>query len=184
LDISLYFIQAFRYFRAMSPIESPDAFHVAAAVGWLELGNPAEAAVELAKINPALLEHPDVLEIRWQVEAAQPNWEAALAIAERIIEVAPEKDTGWLHRAYALRRIKGGTIEKAWQALRPAFELFPKTWLIGYNLACYATQLGRLEEAWEWLQKAIAGAGDIDHVRRMALADSDLAPLWDRIRTL
>jgi hypothetical protein len=167
----------------MSSVEPPDAFHLAAAVGWLELGVPSEAALELAKIDPRLLEHTDVLEVRWQVEAAHPNWEAALGVAEKIIEVAPEKDVGWLHRAYALRRANGGGLKKAWQALRPAFELFPKTWLIPYNLACYAAQLGFMEEAWDWFIKASA-VGELEHVRGMALEDSDLEGLRERIQSL
>jgi hypothetical protein len=68
--------------------------------------------------------------------------------------------------------------------LRPAFEKFPKTSIIPYNLACYAAQFGRLEEAWQWLHKAMAAAGDAQHIKRMALADADLQTLWERIRGL
>jgi tetratricopeptide (TPR) repeat protein len=178
----LYFNGSLGNLVGMSAIEPPDGFYVAAAVGWLELGNASEARLELARINPGLMEHPEVLEVRWQVAAAGPDWEAALDVAEKMIQVKPEKDMGWLHRAYALRRVKGGSIERAWAALRPAFELFPKTWLVAYNLACYAVQLGRLDEGWDWLNKAVESAGEAERVCEMALADSDLEPLWERIR--
>jgi hypothetical protein len=56
--------------------------------------------------------------------------------------------------------------------------------MIPYNLACYAAQFGRLEEAWQWLHKAMAAAGDTQHIKRMALADADLQKLWERIRGL
>jgi tetratricopeptide (TPR) repeat protein len=165
------------------PIEPPDAFHLAAAVGWLELGNATEALVEIAKIHPGLTDLPEVLEVRWQISAALPNWEEALQVAEKMVALNPEKDIGWLHRAYALRRTKTGGLDKAREALRPAFDRFPKTWLIPYNLACYAAQLGFLDEAWDWLNKAVA-MGQLNRVKDMALHDSDLDALRDRIRKL
>ena len=168
----------------MSPLESPDRHHLTAAVGWLELSNPTEAGEEIAKISPSNLEHPYVLEVRWQICAALKSWEAALEVAEILMGKVPEQDSAWLHRAYALRRVKSGGLEKAWDALRPAYERFPKSALIPFNLACYAAQLGRPQEAWEWLHKAMEAAGDVDAIKTMALADKDLNALWDRIRTL
>src|ERR1043166_9428290 len=53
--------------KLMTRLEPPDTHHLSAAVGWLELGNPAEAGEEIARISPAALEHPDVLEVRWQI---------------------------------------------------------------------------------------------------------------------
>ena len=105
-------------------------------------------------------------------------------VAERLTSKAPERASGWLHRAYALRRVKQGGLAQAWEALRPAYEKFPDVSIIPYNLACYAAQLGRTEEGWEWLHKAMQAAGDIDQIKLMALKDSDLEPLWDRIREL
>jgi hypothetical protein len=47
-------------------------------------------------------------------------------------------------------------------------------------LACYASQLGDLKGAWEWLSKAFDLSGEED-LRRQALDDPDLEPLWTRI---
>jgi hypothetical protein len=80
--------------------------------------------------------------------------------------------------------VKGGGLQAAWQALRPAFEKFPKADIIPYNLACYAAQSDRLDEAWEWLHKAMEAAGDVDRIKKRAAADPDLQPLWERIRQL
>ncbi len=168
----------------MSKLQPPDAHYLVAAIGWLELGNHVEAGEEIAKISPAFITHPDVLEVRWAVCASGKSWEAALLVAEILVDKAPERDSGWIHRAYAARRVKDGGLQKAWEALRPAFEKFPKTSMIPYNLACYAAQFGRLEEAWQWLHKAMAAAGDTQQIKRMALADADLQPLWERIRGL
>ena len=162
-------------------LQPPDTHHLSAALGWLELGNPAEAGEEIAKISPGLLTEPDVLEVRWEVCAASRSWEAALEVAELLVARAPERRSGWIHRAYALRRAPGGGLPQAYAALRPAFERFPRTFLVPYNLACYTAQMGRLEEAWDWLQKAIHAAGALQPIRAMALADADLQPLWERI---
>lgn len=168
----------------MPELEPPDTFHLSAAIGWLELGNPSEAGEELARINAPLLDHPDVLEVRWSVCAAGESWDAALQVADRLIDLAPERSSGWVHRAYALRRSPGGGLQMAWDALRPAFEKFPKELIIPYNLACYAAQFDRLDEAWEWLHKAMEIAGDIKIVKEMALRDADLKELWKRIEPL
>lgn len=168
----------------MSALESPDIHHLTAAVGWLELGNPAEAGEEISKIAALNLEHPDVLEVRWQICAALKSWEAALEVATILIRKVPEQDSAWLHRAYALRRTKSGGLQRAWDALRPAYEKFPKSALIPFNLACYAAQMDRLEEAWEWLHKAMEAAKDVTVIKQMALADDDLKNLWERIKEL
>jgi hypothetical protein len=57
---------------------------------------------------------------------------------------------------------------------------FPKEYIIRYNLACYACQLGNLKEARHWLKKAIDLAGTKE-VELMALHDPDLEPLWKEI---
>jgi hypothetical protein len=80
--------------------------------------------------------------------------------------------------------VKGGGLQRAWEALRPGYDKFPKAEVIPYNLACYAAQMSRLDEAWEWLHKSMEAAGDVNAIKAMALADNDLNALWDRIRTL
>ncbi len=165
-----------------APIAPPDSFHLSAAVGWLELGNPQEARAELARLSPAVRHHPDVLETHWSVHAATHDWESALPIAEKLVEVAPDRASGWLHLAYARRRVPHGGLSAAWDTLHPAFERFPKEAIIPFNLACYAAQLGRADEAWDWLHRAMEAAGDVAAIRKMALQDPDLEPLWERLR--
>src|SRR5713226_1719332 len=97
----------------MPTLGPPDSHHLSAAIGWLELGNHVEAGEELAKISPSSLEHPDVLEARWAVCAAGKSWDAALQAAEILVLRAPERFSGWVHRAYALRRVRGGGLQAA-----------------------------------------------------------------------
>jgi Flp pilus assembly protein TadD len=164
-------------------LELPDTHYLSAAIGWLELGNPAEAKAELDKVSPACQRHPDALEVRWLLCAERKDWPAALIAARAILQAAPDRSSGWLHQAYALRRVSDGGVEKAWDALLPAFEKFPKEPVIAYNLSCYICQMNRLAEARTWLQRALKSGGR-EKIKEMALHDSDLEPLWAEIRQL
>ena len=174
---------AFCHARAVAKLETTDLHHLSAALGWIELGNATEAEAELQHIAVEHREHPDVLEVRFAMCAHRVDWSCALAVARRLIEVAPERARGWLHRAYAVRRVADGGLTAAWDALLPAAEKFPKEPVIPYNHSCYAAQLGRLDEAWDWLKRAAALA-DEGCIARMALADDDLAPLRGRLKEL
>jgi len=55
-------------------------------------------------------------------------------------------------------------------------KLFPKFWLVPYNLACYTAQLGRIKEAETWFKRAMAL--NEKEVKRIAIDDPDLEPLW------
>jgi len=161
----------------------PDTHHISAAIGWLELGNPAEAIAELQKITPALQQHPEVLEVRWQLFAEQKKWADCLEVAKTLVRVAPQRPSGYIHRSYALRRIEGGGLEAARAALSEALSKFPKEPIIPYNLACYECQLGNLQEALVLFSRAVA-VGDAKSLKLMALNDPDLKPLWTEIGRL
>ena len=165
----------------MLKLEPPDTFSLSAALGWLELGNASEALAELDGVSPENQSHPAVLEVRWAVYAEMKRWDLALESANELIRVLPGKVGGWLHRAYALRRAHGGGLAQAWDALLPAAEKFPKQSLVAFNLACYACQMHQLDDARHWLKRAAEISSEAG-VREMALADSDLEPLWPEIR--
>lgn len=167
----------------MLSLEPPDIFFLSAAIGWSELGDPAEAEAELARITSANQSHPDVLEVRWVMLAQAQRWEAALEIARALMQHAPLRSSSWLHHAYALRRAPGGGLQQAWDALLPASEQFPTEPTIPYNLSCYACQLQQLEVARTWLRRALQ-LGAKDKMKTMALEDPDLQPLWGEIPEL
>lgn len=164
---------------AVPPLEPSDIHLLSASIGWLELGNPSEAESELRRIAGAAAGHPDVLEVWYALHASRRDWPAALRVAEQLVAEAPGRASGWLHRAYALRRVPGGGLNAAWDALFPAAEKFPRERTISYNLACYACQLNRLEETVDWLRRALRGADGEERawIAQMVETDSDLAPL-------
>jgi tetratricopeptide (TPR) repeat protein len=162
----------------------PDHYHYEAAVGWLMLGDPASALEEVERLGDVSRRCPCVLELEWGIHAERCDWTRAAAVAAELIERAPGREFGWVHRAYALRRVPGGGLERAWEVLRPALDRFPQSQIVAYNLACYAAQMGRLDEAWMLFQRALAVAREAREVVCMALADADLKPLWPRIRAV
>lgn len=167
----------------MERLEPPDAMYLDAAMGWLGLGRPADALAELDRIRPEHQARPEVLEVRWIACAGIRDWDTAARVAAMMVSQAPDQPNGWLHRAYALRRATGGGLAQAWEALRPAADLFPSEPVIAYNLACYACQMGRLDDARQWFKRALE-VGERETLKDMALHDPDLQPLWEEIRNI
>ncbi|MFN3409160.1 MAG: TPR end-of-group domain-containing protein [Limisphaerales bacterium] len=166
----------------MEPLGIPDIHHLRAAQGWLELGNPREAEIELAKLSPAGQAHPDALEARWQVKAQRKQWEACCDIGRALTRVAPARPQSWIHLSFALHELRR-TNEARDNLLRVA-DRFPTNVLLRYNLACYECQLNRPDEAMRWLRAALQLAEEPGDLKQMALADVDLQPLWGEIAAL
>lgn len=167
----------------MIQLAPPDSHHLDAAIGWLGLGCADDARAELKMISAGNQNHPDVLEVRWTLCVRDKEWADALKIADLELKSAPGDAGGWLHRAYALRRVSDGGLPQAWDALLPAAKKFPAEPVIAYNLSCYACQMQQLDIARDWLQRAIQ-AGKKEAIKQMALADEDLQPLWPEIKEL
>lgn len=185
-------------------LEPPDSHVFSAACGWLELGNLREAELELKNLSKSSRRHPDVLEFLWLIHSRKEEWDKAAKVAEELKRKAPDRASGWLHYSYALRRSTGGGLAASCDALRPAYELFPDEPVIPYNLACYACQLDRLEEARDWFAKALKAEEkqtaktvglllenvkpeaktSSSGIKQMALRDEDLKPLWSEIEKL
>lgn len=165
------------------PLPPPDLHHWTSVHGWLELGDPAEAAAELAKISATWRDHPVVLDAEWLVYIHQERWDDAFQIAEQSVRLHPAEASGWIHRAYAARRRTGGGLQEARDLLLEAVVQFPREAIIPYNLACYSAQLGELDDALRWIEQAFE-VGKRDRLLPMALIDADLEPLWPQLRRM
>jgi predicted Zn-dependent protease len=155
-----------------------DTRYLDAAQGWLGLGDWHSAQQELESISGPMQNHPDVLRVRWLVYAAATKWDLAAEAARALCLAAPESAFGFVHLAYALHEQK--QTREAWNVLLPVVDKFPDEFIIRYNLACYACQLGDLTEAWRWLQQAVTLGGK-PRVKKMAQRDRDLEPMRERI---
>jgi Flp pilus assembly protein TadD len=165
----------------MKPLDWPDAHHLDAATGWLELGDHVEAFDELENIAPQLRAHPDVLKLRWHIYAKAGHWQAAAHVATGLVTMLPKDSEVWLHRSFALHELK--RTEEARDLLLPAAKQFPTVATIFYNLACYESQLGDLSAAKVWLDKAFA-TDKTKELKLNSLDDADLEPLWKHIGEL
>ena len=104
------------------------------------------------------------------------KWDMAAAVASHLVKVDSGTAGWWTNLAYALRRTE--SVKKAEAILLRVQAIHPKVAMIAFNLACYASVAGRMEEAKERLRLVI----ELDKAaRRLALEDEDLKPLWDWI---
>lgn len=166
---------------AVSPLEPKDRFLLESAAGWLMLGNAAEAFEELKQIAPAARNRPEVFMLLWEIHAHFRRWTDAIEAADHLIAQSPDQPEGYVKRAYALHELK--RTQEAWDTLEPVSTRFNENWLIPYNLACYACQLGHSAEAVKLLRKSLR-LGDAGEIRAMALDDTDLEPLRQTIEKL
>ncbi|MGZ4989068.1 MAG: tetratricopeptide repeat protein, partial [Limisphaerales bacterium] len=157
----------------MKDLEPPDIHHVNAAQGWLELNNPAEAQAELDKVTD-FKSHLIVMELQWQIHAKTKAWGNAVDAAGAITTMHPDAPFGWIHLAYALHEMR--KTREAYDALKLVLDRFPKEWLMRYNMACYAVQMGRLDEGKSWLELANK-IGDKKEIAELMATDPDLEPL-------
>jgi tetratricopeptide (TPR) repeat protein len=110
-----------------------------------------------------------------QIYSEAENLVACLEIAGALVRLLPSNDSGWIARSFALHALK--RTQEAFDLLLPVTDRFPKKWMIPFNLACYCSQLDRVAEAKHWFSKAMAI--DEETVKREAIDDPDLKPLWD-----
>jgi Flp pilus assembly protein TadD len=151
--------------------------HVLASSGYL--GMIDDAAMVLEEIAPEDKTRNEVLGARVDIYIAANKWDMAAAVASHLKKVDPQTAGWWISLAYSLRRSEG--IEQAEAILLRARVIHPKVAMIEFNLACYASVSGRMEDAKERLRHAIELDKD---VRKLALDDEDLRPLWDWIAGL
>lgn len=156
-------------------LPTSDLHHLVAAQGWLELGNHLEADSELDNITASLRIHPDVLDLRWQIYAKEKRWKACEDIGHATIEVDPDRPSGWLNQAMAIRQ--QGRLKEAYSNLYVVFDDFPNNWRVPYDLAKYACLLGEFDEAKEWFKKAIAIEEKM--VQKLGIDDPDLKAMWE-----
>lgn len=150
---------------AMSPL----ARTLNATTGFLELGMPKDAWEELEMLPPGQRDREEVCELRIAVLTRLESWQAARIDAEAMAKRNPGNPSWWISWAYALRREK--SIPEAREVLLQAAQLHPGELMIFYNLACYASVLGELDEARRLLERVISEDSDF---RELAMEDDDL----------
>jgi lipopolysaccharide biosynthesis regulator YciM len=143
-----------------------------AAVGFAELSLFQDAVQELEELPDELKEITVVLATWLEVYQRWQKWSEASSVAMRLAEMEPGESNWPVALAYAIRRSRG--LVFAQEILVQAGKIFPDCATIHFNLACYAAQLGHLDEARLRLRRAIQldrGFADL------AKTDPDLKPI-------
>ena len=143
-----------------------------AAIGFAELSLFQEAVQELEGLPDELKEITVVLATWLEVYQRWQKWSEASSVAMRLAEIEPGESNWPVALAYAVRRSRG--LVFAQEILAQAGEQFPDCATIHFNLACYAAQLGNLDEARLRLRRAI----QLDPgFAAQAKTDPDLKPI-------
>jgi predicted Zn-dependent protease len=164
----------------MRSLDHSDLMSLEAARGWYLLGSLKEADLELNRLPDIAQTHPDVLEVRFAIHSKARKWSTCMELAAALLDLAPERPTAWINSAFTLHEMR--QTEDAWNALFFVSDKFPDVPTIPYNLACYACCLGRLDDGRAWLKRAFSLGGS--DLKRRALEEQDLKPLWQQIQTL
>ena len=138
--------------RISNPLKTEWQRHVLISSGYLELGMLDDAAMVLEEIAPEDKTRNEVLGAR-DIYMAAKKWDMAAAVASHLVKVDPGTAGWWISLAYALRRTE--SVEKAEAILLRAQTIHPEVAMIAFNLTCYASVAGRMEEAKERLRHAI-----------------------------
>jgi predicted Zn-dependent protease len=152
--------------------------HLREAEGWLELGMAKESARELDQIGAANQCDRQVLAVRMSVQYHLSEWAQCLETAKTLAALSPDTPWAYVNGSIALYRL--GRTQEAWDFLLPVFDKFPENWTVPYNLACYAAQLGKRDDALRMFGVARDRA-DPKQLKTLALEDKDLEPIWDAI---
>ena len=138
-----------------------------------------EAARSLDEISSEDKGRMEVLAARLQLYMTIGKWDMAAAVARHLVEIEAERPEWWINLAYSSRRSE--SIEDAEAILLRARDIHPTNAVIAFNLACYASVTGRIEEAKDRLKHAISLDKEI---RELAVCDEDLRGLRDWIASL
>ncbi len=143
------------------------------AEGYLELGLYQEAFDELENLEGDDRISKETWALRCMLYQATEQWEAMRDTAKHLVSTAPHEVEYWLMAATATR--KAENVDAAEQVLRFALKFLPADPMIHYYIACYACQLGRLDEARDRLKVAFDSRGDLKFT---ALEEPDLREVW------
>jgi tetratricopeptide (TPR) repeat protein len=149
---------------------------VLAAEGYIELGMPLDAHAQPEEIDPDQRSHTEVLALRVRIYGALKKWDLMRTVAKRLALIEPDVPQWTVSWAYSTRRTD--SIDAARIILVNAVERQPDVAIYHYNLACYESRLGNLDEAKARLKRAF----ELEPKYRLqALEDEDLEPLWSSL---
>ena len=137
----------------MSDYSKSDYKSLSAACGYAQLGLYQDAKDELDQLSPDCLNEDDVMSLSLWVHQELDQWDTAIQLAEALSKRNPDEPNWYIAWAYSARR--SVSIKRAEEILEKAMQLHPKHAMIQFNLACYASILGKQKKAGRLIKDAI-----------------------------
>ena len=146
------------------------------AEGYAELGMLDDALTQLDKLDPEYHDRLEVLRMRVDVVLQKRDWQSGLQLGLRICSLHPSESCGYIHAAFCLHEL-GRTPEAKQTLLAGPAGLLDEA-VYYYNLACYETVLGNLDQAKVYLRASFR----LDKsFRERAKGDPDLQQIKDEL---
>lgn len=146
------------------------------AEGYAELGMLDDALKQLDDLDPEYRDRLEILRMRVDVLLQKREWQNGLQLSLRICAVHPGESCGYIHAAFCLHELGSTSEAKKTLLAGPAGLLDEPVYY--YNLACYETVLGNLEQAKVYLRASIR----LDKsFRELAKGDPDLQRIKEEL---
>jgi predicted Zn-dependent protease len=146
------------------------------ADGYSELGMLDDALAQLDQLDTEHQDHLEILRMRVDILLRKQDWNYALRLSQRFCAVNPNQPYGYVHAAFCLHEL-GRTSEAKHTLLDGPAALLDEP-VYYYNLACYDTVLGNLEQARVYLRASFR----LDKsFRELAKNDPDLKQMRDEL---
>lgn len=139
------------------------------ALGWLELGLPDEALVELSRLSAKDRMSRQALELKLFAEMGAGRWNAGADTSRLLCLRDPKEPQFFLHAACCLHETGDTMAARNWLMTGPS-ELIEDP-VFHYNIACYHAVLGQPNQARSHLERAFSMD---ESLRELAERDADL----------
>jgi len=163
----------------MNTVEVKDRWRRRAALGYIELGMPREAELELAELSPHGRMHDEAIILRLHMAQHWHDWKLATELSELLIGRQPHNVEWRIVLAYSIRR--SHSLDAARRILEEALRDYPREAILHFNLGCYACVAGDIDKARKYVREAIRLN---DKFARAAERDRDLLPIWAELPVL
>jgi predicted Zn-dependent protease len=146
------------------------------AEGYSELGMLDDALAQIDQLDSEHQDRLEILRMRVDILLRKRGWQDALQLSLRFCAINPNQPYGYVHAAFCLHEL-GRTSEAKQTLLRGPAALLEEP-VYYYNLACYETVLGNVEQAKAYLRASFR----LDKsFREMAKKDPDLEQIRDEL---
>jgi predicted Zn-dependent protease len=146
------------------------------AEGYSELGMLDDALGELAQLDAEQQDRAEILRMRIDIFLRKQSWIDALRLSQQFCAANPNQPFGFVHTAYCLHEL--GRTPEAKQTLLDGPAALLDEPVYYYNLACYDTVLGNLDQAKVYLRASFRLNKSF---REMAKTDPDLSQIRDAL---